>query len=76
MDKSELLGEVYMNILVSACVVGQNCKYNGENNLNRSVVEFIQRHNVIEICPELLTGMKCPRACAEIVNGKIGRAHV
>lgn len=58
-----------MNILVSACVVGQNCKYNGENNLNRSVVEFIQRHNVIEICPELLTGMKCPRACAEIVNG-------
>ncbi|MBW9145836.1 DUF523 domain-containing protein [Clostridium sp. CM027] len=58
-----------MNILVSACVIGQNCKYNGGNNLNRSVVEFIQRHTVIEICPELLTGMKCPRACAEIVNG-------
>lgn len=58
-----------MNILVSACVTGQNCKYNGGNNLNRSVVEFIQGHNVIEICPELLTGMKCPRACAEIVNG-------
>ncbi|GCD09170.1 DUF523 domain-containing protein [Clostridium tagluense] len=58
-----------MNILVSACVIGQNCKYNGGNNLNRSVVEFIQRHNVIEICPELLTGMKCPRACVEIVNG-------
>ncbi len=58
-----------MNILVSACVLGQNCKYNGGNNLNISVVEFIQRHNVIEICPELLTGMKCPRACAEIVNG-------
>ncbi|WP_435789835.1 DUF523 domain-containing protein [Clostridium sp.] len=58
-----------MNILVSACVVGQNCKYNGGNNLNSSVVEFIQRHNVIKICPELLTGMKCPRPCAEIVNG-------
>lgn len=58
-----------MNILVSTCVIGQNCKYNGRNNLNKSVVEFIQGHNVIEICPELLAGMKCPRACAEIVNG-------
>ena len=58
-----------MNILVSACVLGKNCKYNGGNNLNKNVVEFVQNHNVIGICPELLAGMKCPRACVELVNG-------
>jgi uncharacterized protein YbbK (DUF523 family) len=58
-----------MNILVSVCVLGKNCKYNGGNNLNKNVVEFVQNHNVIEICPELLAGMKCPRACVELVNG-------
>lgn len=47
-----------MNILVSDCVIGQNYKYNGENNLNISVVEFIQTHNVFVVCAELLTGMK------------------
>ena len=31
-----------MKILVSACLLGENCKYNGGNNLNQSVLDFIE----------------------------------
>lgn len=51
--------------------MGHNCKYNGGNNQNPNVAKFLQNKEVIEICPELLAGMPVPRACAEIVNGRI-----
>ena len=43
-----------MKILVSACLLGKNCKYNGGNNLNQSVLDFIEGHEVIDVCPEQL----------------------
>lgn len=58
-----------MNILVSACLTGSNCKYNGGNNFNQSVLDFIKGHNVIKICPELLGGLGCPRDSVEMVDG-------
>jgi len=58
-----------MKILVSACILGRNCKYNGGNNLNPRVMEFLKDKETIEICPEILAGMDIPRASAEIVNG-------
>lgn len=58
-----------MKILVSACITGCNCKYNGGNNLNKKVVEFLNGHEIIEICPEMLAGMSIPRPSAEIVDG-------
>ena len=51
--------------------MGCNCKYNGGNNLNEHVVEFLKDKEVIEICPEVLAGMSISRASAEIVNGFI-----
>ena len=60
-----------MKVLVSSCIMGCNCKYNGGNNLNEHVVEFLKDKEVIEICPEVLAGMSIPRASAEIVNGFI-----
>ena len=60
-----------MRVLVSSCIMGCNCKYNGGNNLNEHVVEFLKDKEVIEICPEVLAGMSIPRASAEIVNGFI-----
>ncbi|NFE47395.1 DUF523 domain-containing protein, partial [Clostridium sporogenes] len=56
-----------MKVLVSACITGCNCKYNGGNNLNPKVVEFLKDKEIIEICPEMLVGMSIPRASAEIV---------
>lgn len=60
-----------MKILVSACLLGKNCKYNGDNNLNQSVLDFIEGHEVIGVCPEQLGGLSTPRLSAEIVDGVV-----
>ena len=58
-----------MKILVSACLLGENCKYNGGNNYNAAVVEYVKGKQVWPICPELMAGMGCPRTPIEIVDG-------
>lgn len=60
-----------MKILVSSCLLGKNCKYNGGNNLNQGVLEFIEGHEVIGVCPEQLGGLSTPRLPAEIVAGLV-----
>ena len=56
-----------MKIMVSACLLGENCKYSGGNNLNEQVQAFVQGHRVIPVCPEEVLGI--PRVPMEIVNG-------
>ena len=58
-----------MKILVSACLLGRNCKYNGGSNLDKKVVEFLRGREIIEICPEELAGLGIPRVPIEIVDG-------
>ena len=58
-----------MRVLVSACLLGENCKYNGGNNYNPAVAEFVKDKEVLTICPEIMAGMGCPRTPIEIVDG-------
>ena len=58
-------------ILVSACLAGVNCKYNGNNNENEKIIELIKNKDVILVCPEQLGGLKTPRIPAEIINNKV-----
>ena len=58
-----------MKVLVSACLLGENCKYNGGNNYNTAVAEFVKGKEVLTICPEIMAGMGCPRTPIEIVDG-------
>ena len=58
-----------MKILVSACLLGENCKYNGGNNRHPGVLRYIQGHEVIPVCPEKLAGLGIPRTPVEIVSG-------
>ena len=58
-----------MKIAVSACLLGENCKYNGGNNYSEKVRDYINGHEVIPVCPEVLGGLSIPREPAEIVNG-------
>lgn len=60
-----------MKIMVSACLLGENCKYNGGNNYNENVMEYIKGHEVISVCPEVLGGLPTPRVPSEIVNGVV-----
>ena len=60
-----------MKILVSACILGENCKYNGKNNKNQKAIDLLKNNEIIPICPEVLAGMKTPRPCAEIINGLV-----
>lgn len=56
-----------MKIVVSACLLGRNCKYNGGNNLDPRVTAFVEGREVIPVCPEECLGM--PRVPMEIVDG-------
>ena len=60
-----------MKIMVSACLLGENCKYNGGNNLNPELLRLLSGHTVIPVCPEVLGGLPVPRIPAEIVNGAV-----
>ncbi len=60
-----------MKIMVSACLLGENCKYNGGSNLNPELLRLLAGHTVIPVCPEVLGGLPVPRIPAEIVNGAV-----
>ena len=54
--------------IVSACLLGANCKYNGGNNDNEAVKDFCEGHKVLVVCPETAGGLKAPRPPAEQVK--------
>lgn len=56
-------------ILISACLCGVNCKYNGKNNLNEKIESLLKKENVMVICPEQLGGLPTPRTPNEIWGG-------
>ncbi len=60
-----------MRIIVSACLLGENCKYNGGNNESALVRAYVKGHEVIPVCPEVLGGLPIPREPAEIVDGVV-----
>lgn len=56
-------------ILVSACLTGLCCKYNGDSNYNEKVYKLVEIKKAIPFCPEQLGGLPTPRDPSEIVNG-------
>ncbi len=60
-----------MNILVSACLLGVNCKYSGKNNRNENVLRLAEKHTLIPVCPEQLGGLPTPRYPSEIRGDRV-----
>ncbi|MBQ6568954.1 MAG: DUF523 domain-containing protein [Clostridia bacterium] len=60
-----------MRIVVSACLLGENCKYNGKNNFDPLLCEALNEHEVLPVCPEVLGGLSVPRCPCEIVGGAV-----
>lgn len=62
-----------MKVIVSACLLGRNCKYNGGNNYCPKVAAYLEGKEVIPVCPEELAGLGTPRIPIEIVEGVLTR---
>lgn len=62
-----------MKVLVSACLLGENCKYSGGNNLCPRLLDWLEREGreAVPVCPERLGGLPTPRTPAEIVDGTV-----
>ena len=56
-------------IAISACLIGENVRYNGSNKLKQELKELVVQQKAISICPEVLGGLSTPRPPAEIVDG-------
>ncbi|MBR0373194.1 MAG: DUF523 domain-containing protein [Mogibacterium sp.] len=62
--------------IISRCLLGVNCKYNGGNNLTPDVVQFCKEHAYVTVCPESAGGLKSPREPAELLVCKDGNLRV
>ncbi|MBE7724169.1 MAG: DUF523 domain-containing protein [Enterocloster citroniae] len=60
-----------MNILVSACLLGVECRYDGKGVLDPAVKALLDRHFLIPVCPEIMGGLATPRTPAERANGRV-----
>ncbi|GGE55981.1 DUF523 domain-containing protein [Priestia taiwanensis] len=55
---------------ISACLLGENCRYDGGHNSVRAALDqLMEEGEIVSICPEVLGGLPTPRPPAEIVGG-------
>lgn len=60
-----------MNLLISACLMGIRCRYDGGTQKLDCLEELLQRHVLIPVCPEVMGGLPTPREPSEIVGGRV-----
>ena len=60
-----------MTILVSACLLGCPCRYDGKSKPNPAVLALMDKHTLIPICPEQMGGLATPRVPAERKDGGV-----
>lgn len=64
-----------MKIMVSACLLGSCCKYNGGNNDCPELKEMLAEHELLPFCPEQMGGLPTPRVPSEIVGNRVLNAE-
>ncbi|WP_027184245.1 DUF523 domain-containing protein [Desulfovibrio inopinatus] len=57
--------------VVSACLIGEACRYNGEASLHPLVKELVDKGQVLAVCPEVLGGLSIPRPACEISGDRV-----
>ena len=58
-------------LLISACLLGRNCKYNGGNNYTPLAEALRERYELIPVCPEAFGGLKIPHEPSERVGDRV-----
>lgn len=56
-------------IVVSSCLAGVPCRYNGTHSLVEKIEELVNQNKAVLVCPEILGGFSTPRESAEIIGG-------
>ena len=59
------------NILVSACLLGESCRYDGKSKPCERVMALKDTYNLIPICPEVMGGLPTPRVPSEICGERV-----
>ena len=59
------------NILVSACLLGIGCRYDGKHKANDEVIRLGEKYNLIPVCPEIYGGLPTPRVSSERVLDRV-----
>ena len=60
-----------MNILISGCLLGLKCRYDGKEKKLPEIEKLIESYNLIPVCPEQLGGLPTPRIPAERVKDRV-----
>ncbi|MCE5344070.1 MAG: DUF523 domain-containing protein [Eubacteriales bacterium] len=60
-----------MKVLVSACLLGMACRYDGNAHTDETVVRLAKMHTLIPVCPEIYGGLPTPREPAELRDGRV-----
>ncbi|NQV15165.1 DUF523 domain-containing protein [bacterium] len=63
------------SVLISACLVGESCRYDGQGKLSNDLLELLQGTKLFAVCPEVEGGLPIPRPPAEIKGEKVIRAN-
>ena len=58
-------------VLMSACLLGVNCRYSGDGKLMEGVERLMEIAEIIPVCPEILGGLTTPRVPAERVGDRV-----
>lgn len=57
--------------IVSACLAGRKCKYDGQSNPCREVMELVGQGRALPVCPECMSGLPIPRSPCEQRHGRV-----
>lgn len=60
-------------ILISACLAGSKCRYDGQAKTDVRLKKLVQEGKAVAVCPEVLGGLSVPRLPCEIRNGRVYR---
>lgn len=58
-------------ILVSACLLGVPCRYDGKSKPNAEIIALGNKYELVPVCAEALGGLATPRVPAEIVGDRV-----
>lgn len=58
-------------LLVSACLLGEKCRYDGGSKYCAKAARLAERYELVPVCPEVLGGMSTPRPPSEMLGGRV-----